>query len=83
MKDEDIHLEKSILEEMDRLRHDSRSEFTEKAVLAPLSEVRRRTRDAAELGKLNEFAADYNREAAEVLDFQGQILLSPSASPSI
>lgn len=65
-----VTLEQSVVEEMDRLRRDSRSEFIEKAVMAALREVRRRMRDAEELSKLNKFASEYNREAADVMDYQ-------------
>jgi len=48
----------------------SRSEFVERAVSALIARLAKQEQDARDLGILNRRAADLNREAADVLEYQ-------------
>jgi len=48
----------------------SRSQFVERAVSALIARLAKQEQDARDLEILNRCAADLNREAADVLDYQ-------------
>jgi metal-responsive CopG/Arc/MetJ family transcriptional regulator len=67
-----LTLSPEILDAIDRRTSGrmSRSEFVERAVSALIARLAKQEQDARDLEILNRRAADLNREAADVLDYQ-------------
>lgn len=65
-----ITLDATILREMDRLRHDSRSAFVSRAIEVALRAERDRLRDTQDLATMNRHAPALNQEAEDVIGFQ-------------
>lgn len=68
-----ITLTKSTLQAVDRLvgKHGNRSAFIEQAVRDYIVQKRRELRDARDLVLINRHSEELNREAMDVLAYQG------------
>lgn len=67
-----VTISKKLLKEIDVFAKDfrNRSEFVEKALLEHIAELKRRRRDARDIGIINRNSDELNEEAADVLDYQ-------------
>jgi len=65
-----ITLPEELLERIDQV-DTNRSAFLERAALAYLAQLEKARREASDLRIINENAERLNREAMEVLDYQG------------
>lgn len=70
-----VTLSEDLLDEIDKLgdQFRNRSEFLETAARAFISQLQRSQQDARDLEIINRNAKRLNREAADVLAFQGEL----------
>jgi len=67
-----VTLPKNLLERIDRVES-NRSALIERAVVRYLAELERAAREAEDLRLLNRHADRLNKEAEDVLDYQGPV----------